>query len=84
MSATQAPMTKPLRIIREPRVYLVGRQTVDDAGIRRFLEDYEATWSTDTEVGAEALTEAGGRLCYMSFGKGRKTNREFLMTMNLA
>jgi thymidylate synthase (FAD) len=26
----------------------------------------------------EALPEIGGRLCYMSFGKGRKTNKEYL------
>ncbi|MBI5836951.1 MAG: FAD-dependent thymidylate synthase [Candidatus Eisenbacteria bacterium] len=68
----------PLRVLHEPEVYLVGRQVVDDSEIQRFLDDHQATWSTDTEVGAEALAEAGGRLCYMSFGKGRKTNREFL------
>ena len=68
----------PARIAREPQVYLVGRETVNDAEIQRFLGDQAATWSTDTEVGAERLTEMGGRLCYMSFGKGRKTNHEFL------
>jgi len=67
-----------LKVVRRPRVYLIGRQVTDDAGIERFLEDHGASWSTDTEVGAERLAEAGGRLCYMSFGKGRKTNREFL------
>jgi thymidylate synthase (FAD) len=36
------------------------------------------TWNTDTEVGAEALCEAAGRVCYVSFGKGRKTNQEYL------
>jgi thymidylate synthase (FAD) len=70
--------TKPLTIVREPRLYLVGRQTVDPAGVDRFLSDHEATWTTDTEVGAEALAEMAGRVCYMSYGKGRKTNREFL------
>ena len=67
-----------MEIVREPSVYLVGRQTVDGAEIDRFLSDHECSWSTDTEVGAEKLSEMGGRVCYMSFGKGRKTNREYL------
>ena len=35
-------------------------------------------WETDTEIGGEQLVEAGGRLCYMSYGKGRKTNAEYI------
>ena len=69
---------RPLRIIREPRVFLVGRQVADPAAIERFLAEHELTWTTDTEVGAEALAEMAGRLCYLSYGKGRKSNREFL------
>ncbi len=67
-----------MNIIHEPKVYLVGRQDVDRSQIDRFLEDYGMTWETDTEVGGEQLAEAGGRLCYLSFGKGRKTNAEYL------
>ena len=66
------------QIIREPRVYLVGRQNVDRPEIDRFLQDYGMTWETDTEVGGEQLVEAGGRLCYVSYGKGRKTNAEYI------
>jgi thymidylate synthase (FAD) len=69
---------RPLRIIREPKVFLVGRQMTDSEAIGRFLADHDLSWSTDTEVGAEALAEMAGRLCYLSYGKGRKTNREFL------
>ena len=29
---------RPLRIVREPRVYLVGRQAVDAAAVDRFLD----------------------------------------------
>jgi thymidylate synthase (FAD) len=65
-------------IIREPRVYLVGRQEVDRAQVDRFLDEYGMTWETDTEIGGEQLAEAGGRLCYLSFGKGRKTNAEYI------
>jgi thymidylate synthase (FAD) len=78
MEVVEAMETRPLRIVREPRIYLVGRQTVDAAAVDRFLADHEVTWQTDTEVGAEALAEMAGRVCYMSYGKGRKTNREFL------
>ncbi len=67
-----------MRILREPGVYLVGRQTIDAAELERFLGDHQVSWETDTEVGAEALCEAAGRICYMSFGKGRKTNHDYL------
>ena len=70
MSTMEAePLTA---VIREPRVYLVGRQTVDDAAVAEFLDDHEVrTWSTDTEVAGEKLIEVAGRLCYMSFSKPR-------------
>jgi len=68
-------------IIREPQVYIVGRQTLDREAVDRFLEDQELTWETDTEVGGEQLVEAGGRICYMSFGRGRKTNREYITNL---
>jgi thymidylate synthase (FAD) len=78
MTTVDSMPARPLQIVREPRVYLVGRQNLDEAGIARFLEDHGVSWSTDTEVGGEALAEMAGRVCYMSYGKGRKTNREFL------
>ncbi len=67
-----------LNIIRESRVYLVGRQFVDRDEVDQFLNDYGMTWETDTEVGGEQLVEAGGRICYQSFGKGRKSNRDYI------
>jgi thymidylate synthase (FAD) len=67
-----------LKIVREPKVYLVGRQVTDDQSIAKFLEDEGATWQTDTEVGAERLAEVAGRVCYMSYGRGRKTNKDFI------
>ena len=78
MEALEATTARPLRIVTEPRIYLVGRQKVDTSAIERFLGDNSISWQTDTEVGAEALAEMAGRVCYMSYGKGRKTNREFL------
>ena len=67
-----------MNVVHAPRVYLIARQTVDADAVERFLKDHALTWETDTEVGAEALCEMAGRVCYMSFGKGRKTNREYL------
>ena len=67
-----------MNIISEPRVYLVGRQNVHRSEVDRFLDEYGMSWETDTEVGGEQLAEAGGRLCYLSFGKGRKTNAEYI------
>jgi len=69
---------KALKIVREPKVYLVGRQVTDEATLARFLADEQVTWQTDSEVGAEKLAEIAGRVCYMSYGKGRKTNKEFI------
>jgi thymidylate synthase (FAD) len=63
--------TSDLRIIREPQIYVLGRQTVDDAELNRFLADHGVAWQTDTEVAAEELCETAGRVCYMSFAKPR-------------
>jgi len=65
-------------IIREPKVYLVGRQLTDESALDAFLDEHGMAWESTTEVGAELLAEAAGRLCYLSFGKGRKDNREYL------
>jgi thymidylate synthase (FAD) len=61
-----------LKIIRDPQVYLVGRQSLEASEIDRFLADHEVSqWSTDTDVAGEKLCEIAGRLCYMSFAKPR-------------
>ena len=75
---TATAETHTLKIVRDPKVYLVGRQMVSEGELQRFLNDEGVSWSTDTEVGAERLAEMAGRVCYMSYGKGRKTNNEFL------
>ena len=47
---------RDIRVIHEPAVYLVGRQTVDAAVMDRFLADHGVSWQTDTEVAGEHLT----------------------------
>lgn len=54
-----------------PAVYLLGRQVVDAEELGRFLEAEGVSWTTDSEVGAEVLVEAAGRLCYMSYAAPR-------------
>ena len=60
-----------IKVIREPTVYVMGRQTVNDAEIDRFLGDHGVAWQTDTEIAGEHLVETAGRICYMSFAKPR-------------
>lgn len=69
-----------MNIIREPKVYLMGRQQIDSSEVERFLSDHGTTWATDSEVGAELICEVAGRVCYMSFGtkQGRRSNAEYM------
>src|SRR5260370_824646 len=60
-----------IRILREPTVYLTGRQTVDAAEVERFLADHGVSWQTDTEVAGEHLAEIAGRLRYLSLASPR-------------
>jgi len=60
-----------MRILRDPEVYLVGRQESHEAEVERFLADHGVAWQTDTDVAAESLVEVAGRVCYMSFARPR-------------
>src|SRR5438105_8979285 len=62
---------REVRVLREPTVYVVGRQQISQAELDRFLADHGVSWQTDTEVAAEHLVETAGRVCYMSFAKPR-------------
>lgn len=64
--------------ITKAKVYLLGRQAVVEEELARFLNDEGMLFTTDTQVAAEILNEIAGRTCYMSFGKGRKSNQEYL------
>jgi thymidylate synthase (FAD) len=58
-------------ILTEPRVYLLGKQLLQQAELDRFLADHGVSWQSDSEVAAEVVTESAGRICYMSFAKPR-------------
>ncbi len=64
------PMTS-VRVIADPTVYLLSKQTLQPAELDRFLADHGVSWQTDSEVAAEVVTETAGRVCYMSFAKPR-------------
>jgi thymidylate synthase (FAD) len=65
------PSERGIRVLRDPTVYLVGRQVVDTSAVDQFLADHGVSWKTDSEVGGEQLCEMAGRVCYLSFAKPR-------------
>jgi len=66
-----------MKIIRRPKVYLVGRPSINEADLTRFLTDHEVeNWQSDSDVPAQVLPEVAGRLCYMSFAKPRPGGNE--------
>lgn len=61
-----------MKIIREPKVYLIGQQILLREGFLRFAHDEGiAAVAEDRVAEAEALIETAGRLCYMSFKSPR-------------
>lgn len=57
-----------IKMIFEPTVRLIGRQTIDEEALAAFLAAHDADgWTTDATSGAEALCEISGRCCYDSF-----------------
>jgi len=73
--ATNQP---PDPYVTGPKVYLLGRQALVEEELTRFLADEKLQFTTDTNEPGEVLAEVAGRTCYMSFGKGRKSNHEYL------
>ncbi len=67
-----------MKILRKPKVYLIGKQTINVDGLKDFFKDNEFSWETDTDIPAEQVCEIAGRLCYLSYGKGRKSNKEYI------
>ncbi len=71
MSDANTSTEPPLKIYRQPVVYLLSKQQMQTSEVERFLADHGVSWSTDTTVAAEVVTETAGRVCYMSFAKPR-------------
>ena len=66
----------------EPEVYLVTRTSVDWELVAAFLEDQDVPPVPDSiragEDESAAVVEISARLCYMSYGKGRKDIADFI------
>ena len=70
-----------MRYVTEPNVYLVSRPTVDWEQIAAILQDEGVPPIPESiragEVESAAIVEVSARLCYMSFGRGRKDIKDF-------
>jgi thymidylate synthase (FAD) len=69
-----------MKIVREPKVYLISKPMLEDNEFENFICDIDArTYMPDMVSNAELIPEIAGKLCYMSFAnpKGRK-NKEYL------
>ena len=80
MATAEPEAGTDIRVITEPEVYLVGKQTMQDAELSRFLADHGVSWQSDSEVAAEVLTETAGRVCYLSFAKPRPGGNSAYLT----
>lgn len=61
-----------IRVVAEPRIYVIGRQEVDATALYKFLQDEGADdYRRGTLDAAEAIVEIAGRTCYNSFKSPR-------------
>jgi thymidylate synthase (FAD) len=60
-----------IKVLRDPTVYLLSKQSMVAGELDRFLADHGVSWTSDSSVAAEVVTETAGRVCYMSFAKPR-------------
>jgi flavin-dependent thymidylate synthase len=61
-----------IKVVTEPKVYLVGACLVEVDSVANFLDDHgiQRAYDNDSNAG-EDLAEVAGRLCYMSFKNPR-------------
>lgn len=67
-----------MKIITKPSVYLIARTAFEASGLHQFRADNNKPFDLYDAKEPEKLVEIAGRICYMSYGKGRKTNAEFI------
>ncbi len=65
-----------MKIIREPKIYLIAKQQMSHEELQRFMDDHGVKWESDSNIAAEVITESSGRICYMSFAKPRPGGNE--------
>ena len=58
-----------------PKVELIAMTQIDKNAVGDFLKEHNMGWQADSnDPGVELVSEFGGRICYMSFGKGRPSS----------
>ena len=71
-----------MRYVSEAKIYLVSRTKVDWEAIAALLKDEDVPPIPESiragDVESAAVVEVSARLCYMSFGKGRKDISDFI------
>ncbi|MDP6451680.1 MAG: FAD-dependent thymidylate synthase [SAR202 cluster bacterium] len=71
-----------MKLISKPKVYLVSKPTVDWEQVAAFLADEEVPGIPDSiragDDDSNAIIEISARLCYMSYGRGRRDIEEFI------
>ena len=74
-----------MEIKSEPKVYLVTRPSVDWEQVAAFLEDEGLPGVPESiragEEDSSAIAEISARLCYMSYGRGRKDISDFIINL---
>ncbi len=67
------------------KAYLIGKPRLEWSEFARFARDENLPeghqYMVEPPSDGETLAEIGGRICYMSFGKGRKKNAEYLQNI---
>ena len=71
--------------VAEPKVYLVSKPSVDWDQVAALLDDEDVPGIPDSVRAApdesSAIVEVSARLCYMSFGRGRKHIEDFIQNL---
>ena len=73
-------MSLSIRVLRDPTIYLLSKQSLVPGELDRFLNDHGVAWSSDSSVASEVVTESAGRVCYMSFAKPRPGGNQAYLT----
>ena len=67
-----------MKLIHEPTIYVLSRPSFSSSELRRYLWANGMIGEVQGATSAEDVIEAAGRVCYLSFGKGRKTFRQYI------
>ena len=74
-----------MRYLTEPKIYLVSRPSVDWEKIVELLADEDLPGVSESiragEDESSAIVEVSARLCYMSFGRGRRHIEDFITNL---